>query len=61
VMVADQPARALMAARAYERARELTWPRSARAVLAALREAARKTGPAPIAVKQQLHHAGVGT
>jgi glycosyltransferase involved in cell wall biosynthesis len=45
-LLTDEPARQVMGARARTRANELTWTRSASAVLAALREAAGRRGPA---------------
>jgi alpha-1,3-rhamnosyl/mannosyltransferase len=56
-IVSDEPARRVMGARARERASELTWPRSARAVLAALREAGNGVRPAPVVRGQRpLQH-----
>jgi len=48
-LATDEPNRLLMAGRARERANALTWPRSAHAVLAALREAGNDVRPVPVA------------
>jgi glycosyltransferase involved in cell wall biosynthesis len=57
----DEPARRSMGARARERANQLTWQRSARAVLAALREAAAGgVRPIPLgASRGRLEHAEI--
>jgi alpha-1,3-rhamnosyl/mannosyltransferase len=59
-MATDGPARGVMAARARERAAELTWPRRPQLVLTALREAAGGSRPMTAAARKRLQHVGAG-